>query len=428
MNILILTIGTRGDVQPFLALGKGLKAAGHNVTVCTAETFDSFVTEQGLNYAYMNDELLRLMDTSEGKSAMEKKTAGFALIQKAKKILGKALYEAWDAAQGAEAIVYHPKTLAGYHIAEKLNIPVFMSLPLPAYTPTSEFMNPIFGVNAKMGGMLNRMSYLVTRAASAMYVDVINDWRKAIGLPPRGRFADEMVLPNGQPMPTLYPYSPHVIPTPKDWLPTTVATGYWFLDLQTNWQPSSELLDFLNAGEAPVYIGFGSMPGSDPEAKAQLVLSALEQSGQRGILASGWGALKADHLPKNVFMIEQAPHDWLFPRVKAVVHHGGAGTTAAGLRAGKPTIICPFFGDQPFWGQRVYELGVGAKPIPQKKLTADNLASAIRTVTSSAEIQQRAAALGEKIRAEEGVARAVEIIESTIQRHAHNAKVVPATV
>ncbi len=410
MKICILTIGTRGDVQPFVALGKGLQQAGHEVTLCTAQTFENFVTENGLRYGYMNDELIRLMDSSEGKGAMEgKRGSGFGLIKKAKLILRKALDEAWEAAQGAEALVYHPKTLAGYHIAEKLNIPVFLSLPLPAYTPTREFVNPIFGTNIKLGGVVNRWSYAVTRMASAMYGDVMNDWRVKIGLPPCARFANEMILPNRQAMPTLYPYSPNVIPTPADWPATTVATGYWFLDQQTEWQPPANLVDFLNAGEPPVYVGFGSIPTSDPQAKARVVLDAL--GSQRAILASGWGGLKADSLPNNAFMIEQAPHDWLFQRVIAVVHHGGAGTTAAGLRAGKPTVICPFFGDQPFWGQRVYNLGVGVQPIPQKKLTAENLGAAIRTVVSDREMQRRAKALGEKIRAEDGVARAAEIIE-----------------
>jgi sterol 3beta-glucosyltransferase len=417
MNIVILTIGTRGDIQPFVALGKGLKAAGHEVTLCTAQTFESLVAEQGLRYAYMNDGIIHLMDTTEGKAAIESRGKGFGLIKIVKPILRQVLAECWEAAQGAEVIVYHPKTLAGYHIAEKLNISVFMSLPLPAYTPTREFANPIFGRNIRLGGFFNRLSYYaITRLASAPYIGVINDWRQSIGLPPRGRLASEIVLSNGQPMPTLYSYSPHVIPTPADWPDTTIATGYWFLDLQTSWQPPADLVDFLNAGEPPVYVGFGSIAGTDPEGKARLVLAALEQSGQRGIVASGWGGLKADTLPKHVWMIEQAPHDWLFPRVKAVVHHGGAGTTAAGLRAGKPTIVCPFFGDQPFWGQRVYELGAGPKPIPQKNLTAQGLASAIHMAVSSPDMQQRAAALGEKIRAEDGVARAVAAIETTVQR------------
>ncbi|MFN8452359.1 MAG: glycosyltransferase [Anaerolineae bacterium] len=414
MKTLILTIGTRGDVQPFVALGKGLQAAGHDVTVCTAQTFEPFVAENGLGYAYMNDGIIQMMDTAEGKAAMEKGSA-LSLIQKVKPILRQMLDEAWDAAQGAELFIYHPKTLAGYHIAEKLNKPVVMSLPLPAYTPTSAFTNPIFGRSLHLGGFVNRLSYVTTRAAGIPYASVINDWRQANGLPPRGRFASEIVLLGGKPMPTLYSYSPHVIPTPPDWSPTTVATGYWFLDHQMDWQPPAELVDFLDAGEPPVYIGFGSISGRDSEGKARIVLDALAQAGQRGIIASGWGGLKADSLPENVLTIEQAPHDWLFPRVKAVVHHGGAGTTAAGLRAGKPTVICPFFGDQPFWGQRVYELGVGTQPIPQKSLTAAGLAAAIRTAVEDTDMSRRAAALGEKIAAEDGVARAVEIIEQVAQ-------------
>ncbi|MEO8394257.1 MAG: glycosyltransferase [Chloroflexota bacterium] len=415
MNILILTIGSRGDIQPFVALGKGLKAAGHDVTVCTAQTFEAFVSENGLRYATMTDELIRLGQTSQGKAVMDSGGKGFGLIQKVKPILRTMFDQAWDAASAAplDALIYHPKTLAGYHIAEKLKIPVFMSMPLPAYTPTRAFANPIFGINLRLGGTLNRWSFAITRAASAPYLDVINDWRLAHGLSPRSRFASEIVLPDGRAMPTLYCYSPQVIPTPADWLGTTVATGYWFLDQPSNWQPSSALVDFLNAGEPPVYVGFGSMAGSDPQAKARLVLDALRQTGQRGLLASGWGGLKADALPKDVFMIDQAPHDWLFPRMKAVVHHGGAGTTAAGLRAGKPMIICPFFGDQPFWGQRIYELGLGAQPIPQKKLTAETLASALQTVVADRDMAQRAAALSEKICAEDGITRAVEIIERT---------------
>jgi sterol 3beta-glucosyltransferase len=413
MNILILTIGTRGDIQPFIALGKSLKAAGHTITVCTAKTFESFVTENGLNYAYMNDELIRLLDTTEGKAAIESRGRVFNLFQIVKPILRRMLDEAWQAAQGAEVIIYHPKTLAGYHIAEKLKLPVLMSLPLPAYSPTREFTNPLFGRSIGLG-FLNRLSYIVTRMASAPYIDVINDWRQSVGLPRRGRFASEIILPNGQPMPTLYSYSPQVIPIPSDWLPTTTATGYWFLD-QTGWQPPAELVSFLDGGEPPVYVGFGSIAGSDPEGKARSVLSALAQTGQRGIIASGWGGLRADSLPNNVLMIDQAPHDWLFPRMKAVVHHGGAGTTAAGLRAGKPTVICPFFGDQPFWGGRVYQLGVGPRPIAQRRLSADALAAAIQTAVSSREMQQRTAALGEKIRAEDGVARAVDLIENRLR-------------
>ena len=190
-----------------------------------------------------------------------------------------------------------------------------------------------------------------------------------------------------------------------------MATGYWFLSPPEGWQPLNALQAFLDDGPPPVYIGFGSMAGRDPARKTQPAVEALQRAGQRGITATGWGGLRAEDLPPSILKIQAAPHDWLFPRVAAVVHHDGAGTTAAGLRAGKPTVICPFFGDQPFWGRRVVDLGVGAEPISQKKLSADNLVAAIDQVTSNGQIQQRAAALGDKIRVEDGVARAVDFLE-----------------
>ncbi len=186
------------------------------------------------------------------------------------------------------------------------------------------------------------------------------------------------------------------------------------MDRREDWQPSPELEAFIESGPPPVYIGFGSMAGKNPERLARIVIEALQQTGQRGIIAAGWGGLTTGQLPDTIFPIDSAPHDWLFPRMAAVVHHGGAGTTAAGLRAGRPTIICPFLGDQSTWGQHVYDLGAGSKPIPQKKLTVEKLAAALREVATSQAIQQSAAEIGEKIRQEDGIANAVTIIERVV--------------
>jgi sterol 3beta-glucosyltransferase len=248
-----------------------------------------------------------------------------------------------------------------------------------------------------------------------MYVKATNDFRaKVLDLPPLGRFPDLLVRADGSPVPIIYPYSPHLLPVPDDFPPHVHVTGSWFLDRPADWQPDPELVRFLEAGPAPVYVGFGSMGGSGGLERAKVVLEALEKSGQRGLIASGWGGLKASELPPSVFMLESVPHDWLFPKVSAVVHHGGAGTTAAGLRAGKPTVICPFLGDQPFWGRLVYERGVGPQPIPQGKLTAARLTEAIRIATQDAAMRRRAEALGQKIRAEDGVARAVEVVNGIL--------------
>ena len=216
---------------------------------------------------------------------------------------------------------------------------------------------------------------------------------------------------NGQGQIILNGYSPQVIPLAKDWADYIHVTGYWFLDPPQGWEPPIDLVHFLQAGPPPVYIGFGSMPSRKPEEAANLVLQALARSGQRGVLSAGWGGLKNDDLPKTVCMVGSLPHSWLFPQMAAVVHHGGAGTTAAGLSAGVPSIVTPFFGDQPFWAQRVYELGVGPKPIARKALSVERLAEAIRSAVTDTAMREKAADLGKRIRAENGVARAVEVIE-----------------
>ncbi|MDO8963746.1 MAG: glycosyltransferase, partial [Coriobacteriia bacterium] len=212
--------------------------------------------------------------------------------------------------------------------------------------------------------------------------------------------------------PTLYGYSPSVVPVPADWSRDCHVTGYWFLDAPEGWDPPVDLAEFLAAGPAPVYVGFGSMGSKDSERTADMVLGALARSGQRGVLSSGWGGLAASDLPADVFMVGSVPHAWLFPQMAAVVHHGGAGTTAAGLRAGVPSVVTPVMGDQGFWGQTVHRLGVGPKPIARRRLTADKLGDAIRVAASDTGMRERAAALGERIRAEDGVGAAVEVLSA----------------
>ncbi|MDQ5853962.1 MAG: glycosyltransferase [Chloroflexota bacterium] len=416
MNILLSTLGSRGDVQPFVALGSGLKAAGHNVAVCTVEGFKPFVEEHGLHYAYVNNALYELMQAKEGRAVLEDRRQALALIKQIRPTFERIVQDEWQAAQAfqPDVMVYHPKSLGTMHIAEKRNIPAFMALPLPFYTPTRAFPHPLFS-GLRLGGWFNRFTYRLMALATAPYAGMINDFRvRTLGLPSRRRFASPVVKTGGEPVPILYPYSRHVVPVPADFPPHVHVTGYWFLDRTEDWQPHPELLRFLEAGAPPVYVGFGSMSGTEGEKRARVVLEALARSGQRGILASGWGGLTAVDVPDNVLVIDAAPHDWLFPRVAAVIHHGGAGTTAAGLRAGKPTVICPFIADQPFWGRVVHRLGVGPQPIPQKKLTADRLAAAITLAVSDTAMRRRAADLGAKIRAEDGIARAVAIIGGSV--------------
>ena len=419
MRILLLTTGTRGDVQPFIALGQRLKQNGHDVALCTNSSFSSFVERQGLEYRYLNNDLVELAQGQIGRKAMED-WGGLAgrlrwMAEAArlfKPIFRKTLREEWEVAQDAEVIIYNPQSVGGFHIAEALGVPGIMADALPTWVPTNAF--PSFTVpDLGLGRLYNRMSYrLGPLMIGSMFGSVVKQWRsETLKLPPRSRFGGELAKTDGRPLPVLYSFSRHVLPPPADWPEHINVTGYWVLDETHDWRPTPELLNFLDAGPPPVFVGFGSMGGRDPARTTRLVLEALAQAGQRGLLVTGWGGLEMEKPPENVFKVENASYTWLFPRMAAVVHHGGAGTTGAGLQAGKPTVICPFVADQPFWGRRVAALGAGPPPIPQRKLTVDNLASAIRQAVTDARMQKRAADLGEKIRAEDGARLAASLID-----------------
>ena len=411
MKILILTVGSRGDVQPYVALGAGLQAAGHAVTLATLAAFAPMAVERGLGFQPLRGEFLELLQTPQGKAALVGKGNPLALLRQVAPMLRRILDDALAASEDAELVLYHPKALAGYSIAEKLGIPGILALPLPLYSPTAAFPSPILPM-ANLGPVLNRLSHRVmVRLATASVRGIVNRWRKeTLELPP---VRDELTL-HGRPLLRLYGYSPAVLPTPVDWDEHSVATGYWFLERSQEWEPPASLLAFLAAGPPPVYVGFGSMPTQDAARTTRTVLAALERTGQRGVLATGWGGLAASDLPSSVYLLDEAPHDWLFPQMAAVVHHGGAGTTAAGLRAGRPTVICPFFGDQPFWGRRVAALGAGPQPIPQRRLTSEALSAAIQAAVCDPNMRARAEELGAAIRAEDGVSQAVARIEAHV--------------
>ncbi|MDA7947763.1 MAG: glycosyltransferase, partial [Hyphomicrobiaceae bacterium] len=420
MKIFIVTVGSRGDVQPYVALGKGLKAAGHEVTLCASASFEELVTENGLTYAYMNDEIVRLVQSDVGRSIVENATnvfmmlvLGFKLIKRMTPMQLEMQADSWKAARQSDpdVIIYHPKMHTAPGFAEKLGVPCILALPLPMLVPTSE--RAAMGFPAwPLGAWYNKLTYaLVLKITEAFTRRFVKRWRGEQGLPPLPRGHDCLHTAQGEQIPAMHCYSAHVSPRPSDWADWATVTGYWFLDQAENWSPPGELVDFLEAGAPPVYIGFGSISGRSPERTASIVIEALETAGERGILATGWGGLDPGDLPDAVLTIDAAPHDWLFPRVSAVVHHGGAGTTAAGLRYGKPTIVCPFFGDQPYWGGRVSVLGVGPEPIPQKKLTADKLAAAIKEATGNDVMRRKAEALAEKINAEDGIGNALAFVE-----------------
>lgn len=419
MKILIATIGTRGDVQPYVALGRALKASGHEVTICTCAHYGPFIREHGLGYAHVNNDFIEFMHSPEGKiilgnagSVWKTLATVMPMIAKLGHLQERQMADIWAAcrATAPDLILYHIKAVGAPDFAEKLGVPCMLAFWLPMHVPTTRF--PAMGFpELPLGPGYRLMTYQLIQGIMLMVSGRIRKWRKQNGLTPRSPGL-RMRLPDGRPIPALHGYSRHVIPRPDDWPESAVVTGYWFLDQAEDWQPPRSLTEFLAGGEPPVYFGFGSIFGRDPERATRFILEAVRRTGVRAILARGWGGIEpGDSVQsKSVLFLDAAPHDWLFPQVNAVVHHGGCGTTAAGLRAGKPGIICPFFGDQPFWGRHVERLGVGPSPIPQKRLTVASLCRALETVVNDAAMRDNASALGRRIREEDGASNAVAFI------------------
>lgn len=425
MRITILAVGSRGDAQPYVALGAGLQAAGHDVRIATHEVFRDLVTSRGLDFA-----LIRL-----NPQTMLKQEAGQAWLEAGKNpirfvrhmaaafapLLHEMLTDCLDACTGSDAILISPLAFGALPVAEKLGARAVLT-SLWANLPTGAHPN-LFAPKLPFGGPLaeryNRLTYDLVSVPKRLFGrpiwQAINRWRsEVLSLPPTSPAEMRRRMEAGEWL-MLAGFSPEVCPPPPDWPKWAHVTGYWFLGAEEGWQPPAGLVNFLESGPPPVYIGFGSIAGRDPEHRTKLALDALERSGQRGILLTGWGGLTPGDLPDSVLAVDSVPHDWLFPQMAAVVHHGGAGTTAAGLRAGTPSILVPFFGDQPFWGNRVADLGVGPAPIAQKRLTADRLAAAIRIATADQTMQARARNLSQRIQQEDGIARAVELFHTHVE-------------
>jgi sterol 3beta-glucosyltransferase len=398
MNMRILAMGTRGDVQPYVALGLGLQRGGFDVTLGTTPDFRSLVEDAGLPCITTQQDLRSML--ARCRNARAAKWEFFRMILQATPEL----------AAGADVLIYSPAFLLSVpHVVEQMGIPAIPTALQPFLTPTRVF--PVVGMPAwPLGGWYNRFTYVLSEVfVTLLLTRPINRWRTQTLRLPRYKGRGLFAAIRQSRTPTLYGFSPTVLPKPPDWEAHVHVTGYWFLPPHA-WQPPEALRRFLAAGPAPVYIGFGSIEDPSAASRTRMVLEALRHAGVRAIIASGWGGLQTSDAPENILLIDEAPHDWLFARVAAAVHHGGAGTVAASLRAGIPTVVIPFHADQPYWGRRVHALGAGPPPIPVARLSATGLAQALRQALDDASMRQRAQAIGAAIRAEHGVASAVQVI------------------
>jgi sterol 3beta-glucosyltransferase len=416
MNILISTFGVRGDVQPYLALAVGLQRAGHRVTLATSQNFSAWIESYGVHTHPTSFNFQEAMQKPEVQAVVQGKNLPrqLRLLRDAMSQSPAAQDSAWAAIQDADLVIQSPTGTGALEAASQRGIPVAFASPVP-FTPTRAF--PSFNMASLRFSLGGRYNLLTHKLAQRMMWNVMggpmtNHLRTELGLQPWRSYGEMLAYARSVGAPWLYGFSGHVLPKPADWDETQHVTGYWFLEAPPDWSPDAGLLRFLDSGPPPVYVGFGSMSFMDPEGQTQLALSALKLSGQRGLVLTASNGLARQSVPANVFCVDNVPHTWLFPRMAAVVHHGGAGTTGAGLRAGVPSVITPYApNDQPAWAEQAATLGVGLRLPGFKQLSAEKLAQAIDMAVNDAALRARAAALGEKIRAEEGVARAVEIIE-----------------
>lgn len=415
-RIVIATIGTQGDVQPYVSLAIELKTRGYKVCFGASSDFRDMVEDRGIEFHSLGDPIQDFLTQTRFENAMSQNMlVNFpSLLRQGQQIVDVAARHAWKMSQGADAILLNMNTSFGIDIAEALDIPAIM-VALQPLNSTSEFpLCSYYGPD--LGPALNRLTHAATSVQQAYY-DFPRDRlrRELMGLEPRKRggvFEDT----NGKNLTTLYAYSGIVSPRPRDWPKTAIVTGYWQMADSTDWQPSERFKTFLAQGSKPAYIGFGSMPFG-AERNTEILKKAMKLWGGRAVVARGWGGINPDHLPPSVYAIRQAPHDKLFKHVSAVIHHGGAGTTSAGLHAGRPTFVVPQTVDQPYWGRRVYELGCGPAPVRLRKLTPEILAQALRELTTYQPYANNAARIAEQLQAEDGPTRAIKHIERVMSNY-----------
>ncbi|OBT44690.1 hypothetical protein VE00_04443 [Pseudogymnoascus sp. WSF 3629] len=435
LNVVILVVGSRGDVQPFVALGKVLKSAyGHRVRLATHPVFQSFVEENGLEFFSIGGDPAELMafmvknpGLMPGMDSLKSGDVGKRRKGMEEIVLGcwRACIEAGDGLgpaprlEGginmdtnpterpfiADAIIANPPSFAHVHVAEKLGVPLHMMFTMP-WSPTQSFPHPLANIQSSNAdvNMTNFISYALVEMMTWQGLgDLINRFReRVLGLDPISVIWGPGLLSRLK-IPCTYCWSPALIPKPKDWGRHISVSGFFFLSLASSYQPEPELAAFLAAGPPPVYIGFGSIVVDDPNSMTTMIFEAVKKAGVRALVSKGWGGLGDDSLdlPEGVFMLGNVPHDWLFKHVSCVVHHGGAGTSAAGIALGKPTVVVPFFGDQPWWGAMIHRAGAGPEPIPYKDLTADKLAAAIAEAHKPSTLE-KAEVLGFRISKEKG--------------------------
>ncbi len=414
MKITMIALGSTGDVRPYMLLGRELRRRGHDITIASFASFQAMVEDAGLRFQPLAGDVVAIMA-----NLMKPGAKGVSYLWQVEKsirdIAPAVLEDLTRACADADALLCTYFGSLYYSIAEKYRIPCIQTHYYPMdpndITPISSAPGQKWGKTWNKASY--RLGYMLIGVLEKRY---LTQWRRDNGMTLRKIQTKPNYRVGGHTVPVIYAMSPLVFPRPKAWDEHIHLTGFWYDETPCDWTPPQALADFMAAGEPPIYIGFGSMVSGNMNKTFTTVLRAVRAAKVRAVISMGWGGSIGVHSSKRVYIADYVPHDWLFPRVSAVVHHGGAGTTAAGLRAGKPTLVVPFGGDQPFWGNRVYALGCGPKPIARDRLTVQRLTQGLVHLTTNRKYQVAAQELAERMRLEGGVIRAADLVEQEIAR------------
>ena len=406
VRIAVVCNDTRGGIQPYVALALGLRAAGHEVRAVAPTDLAGLFTAAGLPATPLTGSVEEVVRASGGAAEQGSLASMRLAARELPRFLLTWTRETLAACEGVDVLTGGIGGMVmGLSVADRLRVPFVEAQLQPIGAATDAYPGVLFpGLPRWLGGWARRASHALSDQALWMaFAGPMRKARKALGLEARSTALDGL--------PALYGFSRHVVPLPERAVRPCIATGYWVLAAPREFRPPPGLEEFLARPGPVVSVGFGSMASEDPRALTQLVLEAVRAAGVRAVLVAGWGGLTAGAQGDDAFAVDSVPYDWLFPRMAAVVHHGGAGTTGAGLTAGVPSVVVPFMMDQPWWGARVAALGAGPAPIPRKQLSAGRLAAALRQALADGSLRAQAAELGSKLRAEDGVGEAVRWFE-----------------